>query len=175
VSFVGPTSAGVRHVQQALIEQGAEVRSFPEVVDDALSGTRGFLALLRNYLSFGLVIGVAGLGVVMTRAVRERRREIAMLKAMGVTPKVILRAFLGEAAFIAVQGVAIGTTLALVTAYQVVVKSDAFSLAAPRFAVRVPELVVLALIPLVGSLLAAAIPVRQAARVPAAEALRVPG
>jgi putative ABC transport system permease protein len=175
VSFVGPTSAGVRHVQQALIEQGAEVRSFPEVVDDALSGTRGFLALLRNYLSFGLVIGVAGLGVVMTRAVRERRREIAMLKAMGVTPKVILRAFLGEAAFIAVQGVAIGTTLALVTAYQVVVKSDAFSLAAPRFAVRVPELVVLALIPLVGSLLAAAIPARQAARVPAAEALRVPG
>ena len=33
------------------------------------------------YLGFGLLIGIAGLGVVMVRAARERRHEIGTLRA----------------------------------------------------------------------------------------------
>ena len=81
------------------------------------------------YLGFGLLIGIAGLGVVMVRAARERRHEIGTLRAMGLQGRVVSRAFLIEAFFIAGGGVIIGTSLALVTAYQVVVNSSAFSIA----------------------------------------------
>ena len=70
---------------------------------------------MQGYLALGLIIGIAGLGVVMVRAVRERRRQIGMLRAMGFQSRVVRQAFLVEAGFIAVQGIALGVILALVT------------------------------------------------------------
>ncbi len=78
----------------------------------------GFLALLRGFLGFGLLVGIAGLGVVMVRAVRERRQEIGMLRAMGFRAGLIRTAMLSEAGLIAVQGTVIGAVLGLITTRQ---------------------------------------------------------
>src|SRR5205085_1256914 len=102
-----------------LLANGVKADTFRELVDDRLRGTTAFIRLLEGFLALGLVIGIAGLGVVMVRAVRERRREIGMLRAMGFPSKVVRRAFLIEAAFIAGQGVVIGGVLGLVTGFSV--------------------------------------------------------
>ena len=72
------------------------------------TSSKGFLGLMQGYLGLGLIIGIAGLGVVMVRAVRERRRQIGMLRAMGFSSRVVRQAFLVESAFLAVQGIVIG-------------------------------------------------------------------
>ena len=86
----------------------------------------GFLALLRGFLGFGLLVGIAGLGVVMVRAVRERRHEIGMLRAMGFRAGLIRTAMLSEAGLIAVQGTIIGAVLGLITTRQLLLASDSF-------------------------------------------------
>jgi len=73
---------------------------------------------MQGYLALGLLIGIAGLGVVMVRAVRERRREIGMLRAMGFPPRMVRSAFVFESMFVAVQGVVVGVGLALVVSYR---------------------------------------------------------
>ena len=109
----------------------------------------------------------------MVRAVRERRREIGMLRAMGVRAPTVRRAFMIEAGFLAVQGIVIGIGLGALSAYQVLVNSTTFGVQTLEFAVPWPALASLSLVPLVVSLLAAARPANRAAGIRPAVALRI--
>ena len=88
----------------------------------------------------GLMIGIAGLGVTLVRAVRERRREIGMLRSMGFPRSGVRRMFLFEALFVAVSGVLVGVGLGALTAYQVITHSSAFSRQLPFVMPTVPLL-----------------------------------
>lgn len=173
----GATSTAVedlaRELEAATVTQGTEVSTFTRLVADELGRTTSFMRLLEVYLAFGLLIGIAGLGVVMVRAARERRHEIGTLRAMGFPGRVVSRAFLIEAFFISAGGVVIGTSLALVTAYQVVVNSSAFSLAAGSFTVAPLPLIAIAVVPVLFALLAAGQPARAVGRIRPAVALRI--
>ncbi len=81
--------------------------------------------------------------------------------------------FLVEATFIAVQAVATGVGLGLVTAYQVAVNSNAFSNAKLSFTVSGISLAAICVVPLVASLLATLVPARRASRIKPAIALRI--
>lgn len=159
-------------ITRDFIDNGAEAKPFEAFVDEGLRQTRGFIALLQGYLAVGLLIGIAGLGVVMVRAVHERRREIGMLRAMGAPARVIGTAFFVEALLITVTSIAIGILLGLVTVWQVVVNSTTFSTAAVRFVVPWGSLWWIALAPLLGALAATMIPARRATRVRPVTALR---
>lgn len=163
----------VRRLAARTATEGTEVRTFERVVADELGETTSFMRLLQGYLGFGLLIGIAGLGVVMMRAARERRHEIGTLRAMGLHGRVIARAFLVEALFIAGGGVLIGVTLGVVTAYQVVVNSAAFSLSSDTFTVAWLPLAVIAVVPVVCAAIAAAQPARAVSRIRPAVALRI--
>jgi putative ABC transport system permease protein len=119
------------------------------------------------------VIGIAGLGVVMVRAVRERRREIGMLRAMGFPARTVRRAFLIEAAFIAAQGVVIGGALGLVTGFSVLSNSSTFGDKSLPFTVPWLTVAGLGAAALGASLLAVAGPARHASRIKPAVALRI--
>ena len=153
------------------LANGADARTFRGAIDDEMRVGRGFMRLMQGYLALGLIIGIAGLGVVMVRAVRERRRQVGMLRAMGFPARVVRRAFLLEAGFVAVQGIAIGMGLGLVTAQQML-GSDVFDHPIPF---RAPwlELAVLAVVPGLAALAAAVLPAAQAARIRPAAALRI--
>jgi putative ABC transport system permease protein len=161
-----------RRLESQLVDQGVDAQTFRQRVDTVLSRTTGFIRLMQVYLAFGLLIGVAGLGVVMVRAVRERRREIGMLRAMGLSAGVVRRAFLDEAAFIAVQAVLTGVGLGLVTADQVVVNSGAFSTTTVGFVIPWVVIVVISAVPIATSLLATVSPAHRASRIRPAVALR---
>ena len=62
------------------------------------------LSLFEGYLALGLMVGVAGIGVVTVRNVSERRRTIGMLRAIGFRKKLVSRLFLLEISWVAVLG-----------------------------------------------------------------------
>lgn len=131
-----------------------------------------YIALLRGFLGLGLLVGIAGPGVVMVRAVRERRREIGMLRAMGFRAGLVRVAMLSEAGLIAVQGTLIGAALGLVTARQLLVGSDSFGDGGLPFVLPWGGLVVILALPLAASLAATAWPASRAAAIRPAIALR---
>ena len=97
-----------------------------ELADDETAGTKSFLAVLNGYLAVGLLVGISGLSVVLLRAVQERRRNLAVLRAVGVRTEVIRRAFLVEGVLIGTQGVATGMVIWLLTSWLSMTRSGAF-------------------------------------------------
>jgi putative ABC transport system permease protein len=158
----------------ALLANGGDAETFAGLVEVALRQQTSFFVLLQGFLGLGLLVGIAGLGVVMVRAVRERRQEIGMLRAMGARTGLVRATFLSEAGLIALQGVTIGGVLGLLTARQVLVSSDAFGdTAALSFTVPWVSLAVITLLPLAASLLATAWPASRAAAIRPSVALRI--
>ena len=154
------------------VENGADAESFSSIVGTEVSEQQGFFSLLSGYLSLGLLIGVAGLGVVMVRAVRERRSQVGMLRAMGMATSGIRSMFLTEGGYVALQGVASGVLLGLLSSYQLLVRSNTFEIQLD-FVVPWLAVTIIAALPLLASALASAIPARRAARIPVATALRL--
>ncbi|MET1012687.1 MAG: FtsX-like permease family protein, partial [Actinomycetota bacterium] len=160
-------------VDADFLAQGADADTFSALINAGASKLTGFLALLRGFLGFGLLVGIAGLGVVMVRAVRERRQEIGMLRAMGFRAGLIRTAMLSEAGLIAVQGTLIGAVLGLITTRQLLMASDSFGDVPIPFIVPWVGLAVIVALPLVASLAVTAWPATRAARIRPAVALRI--
>jgi putative ABC transport system permease protein len=105
------------------------------------------------------------------RAVRERRRQVGVLRALGVQAASVRAAFVVESAFVAVEGLVIGTLLALVTAWSITL-TDAFG---SGLSFRVPVFAIGGVIvgTVICALLATAAPARAASRIQPAVALRI--
>ncbi|MHA1966348.1 MAG: ABC transporter permease [Candidatus Hodarchaeales archaeon] len=66
------------------------------------------LNFLQTFISTGLVIGVIGLLVVSHRSVKERKREIGMLRSVGFSKKAVSLAILLELLFLGILGFIVG-------------------------------------------------------------------
>ena len=97
------------------------------VVTTAVSQNSAFFTLMQQFVGAGLIVAVAGMGVIMFRAVRERRREIGVLRSLGFQAPAVARAFMFEAGFIATLGVMIGVVIALVASYVLAVSGADFA------------------------------------------------
>jgi putative ABC transport system permease protein len=84
----------------------AQVQRYLHVVEIVLAGI-GFIAL---------AIAALGISNAMLAAIRERRREIGVLKAIGATDRDVRRVFLVEAGTLGLLGGAIGAAVGLLTA-----------------------------------------------------------
>jgi putative ABC transport system permease protein len=164
-------AAVARRIQGRFLEEGVEARTFRALVEDDSALSLQFLRLMQGYLALGLLVGIAGLGVVMVRAVRERRRQVGVLRSLGFVPRQIRRAFLLESGFVAVEGIAVGTVLALVTASQLVANGDFGE--GLSFAIPWLQLLIITGAAAVASVLATAWPAQQASRIAPAVALRI--
>lgn len=162
-----------RRLTGSLVQYGAKADTVATLVKIQLHQQQGFIRLMQGYLALGLLVGVAGLGVVMVRAVRERRRHIGLLRALGFSRQVVRSAFLMEAAFVAVQGILVGLVLALVVSFQLLANSDVFGQSRLAFSVPWAPLLVLTAVALAASLAATAVPAAQASRIRPAVALRI--
>ena len=174
LSVAGDASpeAVTERLQGEFLENGLEARSFEEVVQQALRSQEQFFNLIEGYLALGLLVGIAGLGVIMVRAVRERRRQIGVLRALGLPPASVRSAFLVESGLVALEGTLLGAGLALATSYQLVSISTAFGDAGASFTVPWARLALLLAGVLVASLATTLPAASQAAAVPPAATLR---
>ena len=175
VIVVASTLSGVHDVRTAISDLGyatsapeqliANLQRYLRVVDIVLSAI-GIIAL---------VIAALGVTNAMLASVRERRREIGVLKAIGARDRDVLRTFLLEAGCIGFVGGTIGTILGIAVAGGVGMVVNAYLRQQGLIGVRlfVPAGVIVAGI--LGStalaLVAGSVPALRAARLPAREAV----
>jgi putative ABC transport system permease protein len=132
-----------------------------------------FFRLMQGFLALGLLVGITGLGVVMVRAVRERRRTIGILRALGFRSRTIEWSFLIESAFVAVEGVVLGAVLGILTTWLMYQKSAAFSGVHNGFPILWGTAAVMGLVTVLASLVATVGPAHRASRILPALATRV--
>ena len=132
-----------------------------------------FFQLMQGFLALGLLVGVVGLGVVMVRAVRERRRTIGVLRALGFRARTVARSFLFESALVAVEGIVLGVVLGVLTTWLMYQRSAAFDGIREGFPIVWGTIAILVTATFVASLLATVGPARRAAGIKPAIAVRV--
>lgn len=146
-------------------------------LDDSIrrvfAANTAFFRLMQGFLALGLLIGVTGLGVVMVRAVRERRRTVGVLRALGVRTRTIARAFLAESTLVAFEGIVLGCLLGVLTTWLMYQKSAAFESVHTGFPVAWGTIAALLAVTLAASVAATLGPARRAARITPALAVRV--
>jgi putative ABC transport system permease protein len=73
-----------------------------------------YISTFQSLGALGLVLGTFGLAAVLLRNVLERRRELALLRAVGYQPRNLGQLILSENVFLLVAGLVTGTVCALV-------------------------------------------------------------
>lgn len=81
------------------------------IVETATSTTRTLTVLLGGIAAISLLVGGIGVMNIMLVSVTERVREIGLRKALGATPRAILRQFLTEASLLGLTGGLLGLLL----------------------------------------------------------------
>ncbi|HEU5308185.1 MAG TPA: FtsX-like permease family protein [Acidimicrobiia bacterium] len=164
--------ATVRRIRADFVGNGADADTVHSVVATAVAQNSAFFTLMQQFVGAGLLIAVAGVGVIMFRAVRERRREVGVLRSLGFQPHSVARTFVFEAGVVATLGVALGVVIAIAACYVLAVSGADFA-AGFTFGVPVVEIAVIVAIALVPALLAALLPARMASHIEPARALRI--
>ena len=162
-----------RQARRDLGRMLVQYRLEPVLTVDQVAGQRSALPLFNlvtGFLAQSLIVGIAGLGVISTRAVIERWQQIGMLRALGYRRGLVQRSFLIESSLVAILGLLIGVTVGLWQSYRFFV-SDA-AIGAIDFHVPVAEIAGIVLLAYAATLLTTYLPSRAAARVAPAEALR---
>jgi putative ABC transport system permease protein len=166
-------AAVLTRLQGRFLANGLVVTDIPAAVRATYAANTQMFRLMQAYLAMGLLVAITGLGVVMARSVRERRRTIGALRALGVQSRTIRRAFLAESSFIAVEGVAVGTVLGILTTWLLYRNSPAFGSLDVAFPIAWAEITFTVGLAFAASILATLIPARRAAAVRPALAVRV--
>ena len=162
-----------RQLQAGFLASSLVATPMDPAVRRLFEANLAFFQLMQGFLALGLLVGITSLGVVMVRAVRERRRTIGILRALGFTSRTVERSFLLESGFVAVEGTVLGCSLGVVTTWLLYEKSAMFESMRTGFPVLWGTITLLAGVTLAASLLACAAPARRAARIRPALATRV--
>jgi putative ABC transport system permease protein len=167
---VDPQIAGAA-LESAFLDYGLETVDQVQEIEDAQAAQRAIEQLLLGFLTLGLIVGVAALGVISSRAVVERRQQIGVLRAIGFQAEMVTWSFMIEASFVALLGISLGAGLAFIPAFQMI--NDLAS-EIPGLTFQVPWGSIALVIGLAYgmALLATYLPARQASDVAPAEALR---
>jgi putative ABC transport system permease protein len=133
---------------------------------------RSYLAVENTYLStfqilggFGLLLGACGLAVVLLRNAVERRGELALLRALGLSPSAVGGMIRAENLTLLLVGMAIGVVAAMISIMPLFVTGEATL----RPLVRVAGLLIGVVV--VG-FIAGALAIRSTLRAPIVPALR---
>ncbi|MCK4267024.1 MAG: FtsX-like permease family protein, partial [Thermoplasmata archaeon] len=98
---------------------GLNTMIFRDMAEASMEMINSMFVLFELYLYMGLVVGVAGLGIITIRSVVERTPEIGILRSIGFKRKNVRNAFLIEILFIATMGVVMGTVAGIMVSYEI--------------------------------------------------------
>lgn len=161
------------NLEKSFLNHGMETEVFKDVLEDETSSGKAFFRLFTGFMALGLLVGVAGLGVISTRAVVERRQQIGVLRSIGFRRSMVQSSMLIEASFVSLLGSLIGLALGLILSFNAVteIRQDG-GIDTIRFSVPWLQIAVILGITYLFSLMATFLPARQAAKIYPAEALR---
>jgi putative ABC transport system permease protein len=155
--------AALRPWPNASVQDGAEFRAAITAKIDAL------LNLVYGLLALALLIAVLGIANTLALSVHERRRELGLLRAIGMQRRQVRRAVRRESVLTAVLGTVLGLGLGVAGAWGIVkALSDQ---GVTHFVVPVLPLAVITVLAAAAGVLAAAGPARRAAKLDVLDAL----
>ena len=140
----------------------------PVIISNFIQIGQSFLGVFEAFLALGLVVGIAGLGIISIRSVVERRKEIGVLRAIGFRKNMILSAFLLENSYVALLGILIGIVLGIDLGYAIATSPGS----GLSFVIPWLSLIEIIVFSYGLAVLATLSSSRRAARIPPAEALR---
>lgn len=151
-------------------ELGLQTVVLSTIVEQITSSMEQMFNLFSAFMGLGLVVGIAGLGIITLRAVHERRVEIGMMRAIGFQRHSVTWSFLMEAGFIATTGILLGSLLGMALGYTL--WYDEFKPMNFEFYIPWLKIVFVGAVSLVATLVFTVFPSFSASTVAPAEALR---
>jgi ABC-type antimicrobial peptide transport system permease subunit len=109
----GPASTEAL-LEDALSDYGFDVVSTPARLASFHRVENTYLSTFQALGGLGLLLGTLGLGAVLLRNVMERRKELALLRAVGYRPEHLRTMVIAENAYLLIAGTLIGAVSALV-------------------------------------------------------------
>ena len=104
-------------LEKSLSEDLAPGGVYTSVIEDEILIILGLifaiLAIFQAYLALGLIVGIAGIGVVTYRSVSERSQQIGMLRALGFTKSMVMRSMIVEITWVSLLGMINGAVVAI--------------------------------------------------------------
>jgi ABC-type lipoprotein release transport system permease subunit len=101
-------------LQSVFRDYGWEMQSTATRLVEFYSVTNTYLSIFLALGALGLILGTIGLAVILARTLLERRREIALMQAVGFNTRPIFRIITGEYLILLFAGVLIGFIAAIV-------------------------------------------------------------
>ncbi len=98
---------------------GMQTIVIKDVIQTFLNIASSLMNLFQVYLGLGLVVGIAGLGIITVRSVVERTNEIGVMRAIGYKRKMIRNTFIMEISFISILGISVGVLLGVGLSYYI--------------------------------------------------------
>jgi len=165
-----PDADVAKQLEKQFVEYGFMTFVIKDAVEEFMSTVSSIMQLMEVFLGIGLVVGIAGLGIITIRNVTERRQEIGVMRAIGFQRRMILEVFLLETSFVSLLGIFLGVVLGLVLSWRMY-DWGGFSENAP-FVIPWGEILMLVAIAFTITMVSTLPPSRKASRLAPAEALR---
>jgi len=102
------------NVEELFSDSGLDVMTVAEKLAQFLRVEHAYLSTFQALGALGLILGTFGLGAVLLRNVLERRKELALLRAVGFTGVEVAQVIVLENLLLLAFGLAVGTLCALV-------------------------------------------------------------
>ncbi len=166
---VDPDEMG-RDMEREFIMYGFQPIVIDTIFKEVMSAQFMFFNLFTGYMGLGLVVGIAGLGIISLRAVHERRLEIGMMRAIGFKRRMIRYVFLIENSFVTIAGIVLGSLLGIGVGW--LLWYDGFKAMGWDFYIPWTSIITIGIIAYSAMLLTAIPSANKASRVSPAEALR---
>jgi putative ABC transport system permease protein len=164
----GVDAEEVRPTLEAVVDEypNAEMNNAEEYLDKVGAQIDMVLNILTGLLGMAIVIALLGITNTLTLSIMERKREIGLLRAVGMSRRQVRRMVRWESILIAVFGAALGLVVG-------VALGVAVATAIGRMTIGVPwlQLGIYALASAIGGVLAAIWPARRGARTDLLEAI----
>lgn len=157
-------------LERMFVDYGMVTLAVRDTVELIMQMTANVMQLMEIFLGVGLIVGVAGLGIITIRNVAERRQEIGVMRAIGYQRDMIMNVFVIETSFVSLLGILLGIVLGLGLSYRMW-SWGGFSDSAP-FVVPWLELLIVVAIAFAVTQASTLPPSRRASRLAPAEALR---
>lgn len=167
----GVTDAEVaKHLETQFVAYGLSTIVLKDTVEQIMSMVASVMQLMEIFLGIGLVVGIAGLGIITIRNVAERKQEIGVMRAIGFQRDMVLKSFLLETSYVSLLGIVMGVILGLVLSWKLF-EWGGFSQTS-EFVIPWFDVALVLFVAFVVTLLATLPPSLRAARLAPAEALR---
>ncbi|MGZ4761811.1 MAG: FtsX-like permease family protein, partial [Ilumatobacteraceae bacterium] len=146
-----------------------KLQSRSQYIDDQAASINTLLALIYGLLALSIIIAAVGIVITLLLAVYERRHEIALLRAVGMTRGQVRSTVRWESVITSLLGAVLGVILGLFSGYLLVLSLRDQGVTV--FTVPIVSTIVILVMAFLVGVVAAVIPARRATKVDIIEAI----